>query len=458
MKSVFLFLILALYSIPSFAVDKTWQTYDLKSFKLTEIQAPKGTQIKEQFGSIKLKAKAGFDMEITVDPYGIQDKSAMVEVKKEIKDNDINKLKKYHIDTAGLILYETEVFGKQEFHFKLFGDVNGRAISVEDTKGPFHSKEICESMIEAAKSIKGFVALDEMTKTHWLQRGIMVTKQEYYKHEVALAYYNQALKMDPKFVKAYYERGVVYHDQYSQREKAYVDWEQALKLDPKFAKVYQVRGAAYVSKGEMAKAIKDLNQAIALDPKDANSYLNRAKYYLEEIETKKALKDLDKAIQLGPKSWNAYEKRGEVYYELEEYEKAVADFSVVLEAKPEEISIYSSRGLSYYRLEEYPRAIQDLTKVIDDEPFDGESFLYRGLSFYRLEEYKKAIPDFDLAVKKEPESATSYYYRGWTFEALDENEKAAADYNQYLKINGDEDGDAEEVRGWIKKLGFTPKY
>ena len=41
---------------------------------------------------------------------------------------------------------------------------------------------------------------------------------------------------------------------------------------------------------------------------------------------------------------------------------------------------------------------------------------------------------------------------------LGRNSKAADDYYNYLKINGNKDGDADQVRQEIRNLGYIPKY
>ena len=58
-------------------------------------------------------------------------------------------------------------------------------------------------------------------------------------------------------------------------DKAIADYDQAIRLDPKYAAAYHNRGLAWYAKKEYDKAIADYDEAIRLDPKYAVAYDNR---------------------------------------------------------------------------------------------------------------------------------------------------------------------------------------
>ncbi len=74
---------------------------------------------------------------------------------------------------------------------------------------------------------------------------------------------------------ACYNRGTLYLKK-GESDDAIADYNQAIRLDPKFAKAYTNRGVAHADKGELDKAIADYNQAIRFDPKFAKAYNNLA--------------------------------------------------------------------------------------------------------------------------------------------------------------------------------------
>ena len=82
-------------------------------------------------------------------------------------------------------------------------------------------------------------------------------------------------------------------------DSAISNYSKAIKINPKFVKAYNNRGIAYTWKKQYDLAIADFNKAIELDPKNGKAYNNRAIVYSYQGETDKALQDLHKAQSLG---------------------------------------------------------------------------------------------------------------------------------------------------------------
>ncbi|MEW6660500.1 MAG: tetratricopeptide repeat protein [Thermodesulfobacteriota bacterium] len=82
-------------------------------------------------------------------------------------------------------------------------------------------------------------------------------------------------------------------------DSAIFNYSKAIKINPKFAKAYNNRGVAYIWKRQYYLAIADFDKAIKLDPKDGKAYNNRAIVYSYLGEINKARQDLLKAKSLG---------------------------------------------------------------------------------------------------------------------------------------------------------------
>jgi tetratricopeptide (TPR) repeat protein len=82
-------------------------------------------------------------------------------------------------------------------------------------------------------------------------------------------------------------------------DKAINNYSEAIKINPKFVKAYNNRGIAYIHKKQYDLAIADFSKAIELDPKNGKAYNNRAIVYSYQGETDKAIQDLQKAQSLG---------------------------------------------------------------------------------------------------------------------------------------------------------------
>jgi hypothetical protein len=132
----------------------------------------------------------------------------------------------------------------------------------------------------------------------------------------------------------YGKRGIAYHRK-GEHDLAIADFARAIRLDPKNAVNYNNRGFAYSRKGEYERAIADLDQAVRLDPKLADAYDNRGEAYNGKGEYDLAIADFDQAIRLDPKLASAYNNRGNAYNHKGEYDRAIVDYDQALRLKPD---------------------------------------------------------------------------------------------------------------------------
>ena len=134
-----------------------------------------------------------------------------------------------------------------------------------------------------------------MDAQQWLGQGICAYKSKQY--EVAIGYFDQALRIDHNFADAYYWRGRV-HSTLRIYAKAVADFTQAILAKPDDAESYYWRGIEQSVFGERDKAIADFDKAIELNPTLTKAYSQRAHLYAGEDDVK-ALRDYTKAAELG---------------------------------------------------------------------------------------------------------------------------------------------------------------
>ena len=82
-------------------------------------------------------------------------------------------------------------------------------------------------------------------------------------------------------------------------EEAIAQYGEAIRLDPKLILTYDNRGAALLILGAYQRAIDDYDEVIHLDPALAHAYGNRAIAYTFIGKDKEAQQDVDQAVGLG---------------------------------------------------------------------------------------------------------------------------------------------------------------
>jgi tetratricopeptide (TPR) repeat protein len=90
---------------------------------------------------------------------------------------------------------------------------------------------------------------------------------------------------------------------------------QALRVDPKFIRAYELRGCAYCKKCDYDSAIADYTEAIRLRPDDLlDCYRARAWLYAQKADFDNLIADCSEVIRLAPKDSEAYYFRAWAYH------------------------------------------------------------------------------------------------------------------------------------------------
>jgi hypothetical protein len=112
------------------------------------MMAPEGATAADDFGNVLVKKVPAFQVEVSSSAKDI------AALKKEITANTLNKLKKFYVETADALLYESTLMGKSEFHFVANVKVGNSTFGAEDTKGPVYTKANAESMLKCFQTLK----------------------------------------------------------------------------------------------------------------------------------------------------------------------------------------------------------------------------------------------------------------------------------------------------------------
>ena len=163
-------------------------------------------------------------------------------------------------------------------------------------------------------------------------------------YEVAMKYFDQAIKFNPNLGKAYYKLGQIWT--YLEKYKDAVDnYSKAIssKIDCEDNFVY----FSYIYRGGIYSGLEYNNEG----------------YIQENLQDlSKAIEDFSAAIEIDPNFYVAYLDRGKCYQELKQYEKAIEDFTKVIKMKSNWSVGYYYRGKCYEALGIFDEAGIDLKK------------------------------------------------------------------------------------------------
>ena len=162
---------------------------------------------------------------------------------------------------------------------------------------------------------------------------------------LAVAAWSAIIKIRPNDPDAWTQRGS--NDYAIDPDKAIADYTEAIRVDPKYSRAYASRGDVYINRGDNAKAEADMAEVIKLDPGNYLAYVHRADYFNNHKEWDKVAADCDEALRLNPGSEDALILRGDALKALGRYDKAIENALAYIAAVPDSPQGYDMAAWIY---------------------------------------------------------------------------------------------------------------
>lgn len=187
--------------------------------------------------------------------------------------------------------------------------------------------------------------------------------------EGAMTHYNDAIRINPSFSKAYLRRGEVL-DVMGNFDAAIADYDKVLQTDHDNAMAWNDKGWVYFEQGKQAEAKQMFDSAIAVNGKLATAYNNRGWLSLQLQDTAAAMKDFTSAINADHTFAKAYYNRAMVYVYTGRRAEAIAEYTALIKANERDGQAYFFRGVIYKEMGRELSARRDF-ETADDLGYQG---------------------------------------------------------------------------------------
>jgi tetratricopeptide (TPR) repeat protein len=272
------------------------------------------------------------------------------------------------------------------------------------------------------------------------------------RYDEALAKLSVTIRLRPKFVRAYLERGRAFHGKHDYR-RAIGDYTEALRLDPACAEALVLRGEAalphtsFGPPGNKQKAAIDFQAALPLiRGQTPKAYILRGDARRGLASCGKgtlndAIADYSTAIELDPNSQEAYVSRGYAFRDKDDYNRAIADFTRAIKLNPNSAiaaSAYHALGdtlLMQGMQGDCDKAIVAYTEAIRLDPKSAWNFMGMGWAYQLKGQYNQAIANYSKAIDIDPRFADPHTARGWLYYLQGKHTRAIADLTQAIRLS-----------------------
>jgi tetratricopeptide (TPR) repeat protein len=187
--------------------------------------------------------------------------------------------------------------------------------------------------------------------------------------EKGLADYNQAIVLNPKVPRIWFNKGLLLAQQ-NQIDSALVCFDRVLEFDPTMVGAWSDRGAMKIHKGDFQGAVADFTRALALDPRYRDAYLNRALAYDDMRDFEKSIADRRRALELDPNNPANDQEFASIAVSLQALNKnqdAIAEYDKAIRAAGNNERVagyYLARSYAWNALRDRARAAADAHEAL----------------------------------------------------------------------------------------------
>jgi len=239
----------------------------------------------------------------------------------------------------------------------------------------------------------------------------------------------------------YFNRGVA-ENASGDFEGAIADYNRAIELDPKYAAAYSNRGNAKQAKGDLDGAIADCSRAIELDPKDPVAHKYRGVAKKAKGDLNGAIAEYDRAIELDPKFAAAYFHRGIAKQAKGDLKGAIGDINGAIERNNQDFYPRLFLWLMRSRLGESDAANKQLAAFLDKRRNATSDEWTSKVAGYLLGNVSEADL-FDAAKSSDAKKERGLFCEAWFFAGMKQllggDEATAADYFRKCIATGQTD-------------------
>jgi serine/threonine-protein kinase len=309
------------------------------------------------------------------------------------------------------------------------------------------------------------VALD----AYWRGRALLERRDVKGNIDEALAAFDQALQLDPRFAEAHAARGEALWARYLDRrapEDAAASISagaDALRIAPDRPMVRYSLAVTLAGTGRHDDAIQELQYVLALQPNHDDARRVLAGVLAQQGRLDEAIAEYRKAIAARPRYWAHHSSLCATLYRAARYDAAIEVCRRVIELQPDSAIGYQQLGTITQTLGRDMEAIAYYEQANALTPI-APTYSNLGALYHKHGRYEEAVAAYRAAINLRPNNAIAHRNLGDAYQRLRRSEDARAAYRQavllaeaHLKVNPRDTLEMARLAVYLAKAGESAR-
>ncbi len=188
----------------------------------------------------------------------------------------------------------------------------------------------------------------------------------------SLAYFDQAIAVNPKLFDPHFNRGLLMLKQ-GQLDEAIKSLSAAIRLNPNVSNAYVILGSALFMKNEIDAAIEKFRLAVDVDPKSSDAYSNLGAALNRQGEFQQAMEMSRKSLAIEPTKLAALQNLADSLIGLGRADEAIPAYVECLKANPNDIQVLGKLGRAFVKVNKPDNAKQYFERLLELQPDSPET-------------------------------------------------------------------------------------
>jgi tetratricopeptide (TPR) repeat protein len=185
-------------------------------------------------------------------------------------------------------------------------------------------------------------------------------------------------------------------------EEAKQAYEQALRVDPRFLAAPIGLGTIAYMQGQQAEAEARFREALAMDASSAEANNNLAGLLVRQNKLAEAVPYFAEAVRVKPEFANAQYSYAATLARLQKRDEAITHYRAALDANPDFAAAHYDLGLLLAEQGKFEEAIGHYREALRQDPGNADAENNWGTALARQGRIREALPHFEAALRLQP--------------------------------------------------------